>query len=371
MNDSSSNTSLTENLPVDGHAQTEGDRQAMDLGDFKTLEQFILERQQSIAHSTGAFSRLLRDISVAAKIVNRDMRTAGLIDVYGATGETNVQGEVQQKMDALAHREFVLALKRGGECCLIGSEEHAEAIPISGTGAEDDGEYIVLLDPLDGSSNIDVNVSVGTIFSIYHLPEDYEGEPELDAALQPGTEQVAAGYVVYGSSTILVYTTGNGVNGFTLDPSIGEFLLSHRNIRTPQSGGIYSINQGYYQSWDEGLKQYVRWMQQHDEATGRPYKTRYIGSFVSDFHRNLMMGGIYIYPATKSNPEGKLRLMYEANPMAMIVEQAGGAATNGHGRILETTPEKLHQRTPLLIGVKEMVENAEAFMRGDRTLEPA
>jgi len=335
-----------------------------DLGDFKTLEQFILEQQDRFPHSTGAFSRLLRDISLAAKIVNRDMRKAGLIDIYGSTGQTNVQGEVQQKMDALAHREFVLALRRGGECCLIGSEEHAEAIPLS-TNAGADGEYIVLLDPLDGSSNIDVAVSVGTIFSIYRLPDDYEkSPPEMDAALQPGTEQVAAGYVVYGSSTMLVYTTGNGVNGFTLDPSIGEFLLSHPDLQTPERGKLFSINAGYYHSFEEGLRAYLDWLQENDPETNRPAKTRYIGSFVSDFHRNLLKGGIYMYPATQGSPQGKLRLMYEANPMGFIAEQAGGRASDGHTRILERSPETLHQRTPLFIGSAEMVKRAEAFVQG-------
>jgi fructose-1,6-bisphosphatase I len=337
-----------------------------ELGEFKTLEQFILERQDAFPHSTGAFSRLLRDISLAAKIVNRDMRRAGLIDVYGSTGETNVQGEVQQKMDALAHREFVQALRRGGECCLIGSEEHAEAIPMSTLSEEGDGEYIVLLDPLDGSSNIDVNVSVGTIFSIYRLPDEYDKEePAPEAALQPGTEQVAAGYVVYGPSTTLVYTTGNGVNGFTLDPSIGEFLLSHPDLKTPPRGRIFSINSGYYHSFGDGLRSYLDWLQQQDAETNRPAKTRYIGSFVSDFHRNLLKGGIYMYPATDGSPEGKLRLMYEANPMGFIAEQAGGAASDGHTRILEKSPEKLHQRTPLFIGSKEMVRRAEAFVQGE------
>ena len=336
-----------------------------DLKGFETLEQFVLEQQDRFPHSTGAFSRLLRDISLAAKIVNRDMRRAGLIDIYGNTGETNVQGEVQKKMDALAHKEFVLALRRGGECCLIGSEEHAEAIPLS-TNPDGDGQYIVLLDPLDGSSNIDVNVSVGTIFSIYRLPDGYDKEtPELDAALQPGTDQVAAGYVVYGPSTMLVYTTGDGVNGFTLDASIGEFLLSHPKIQTPARGRLFSINGGHYNSFAKGLRNYLDWLREHDPETQRPAKTRYIGSFVSDFHRNLLMGGIYMYPATKSNPEGKLRLMYEANPMAFIVEQSGGRATDGQGRILEKTPQKLHQRTPLFIGSPEMVERAEAFLQGD------
>jgi len=334
------------------------------LGSFKTLEQFILERQDQFSHSTGAFSRLLRDIGLAAKTVNRDMRRAGLIDVYGSTGETNVQGEVQQKMDALAHREFTRALRRGGECCLIGSEEHAEAIPLSGTSEEGDGKYIVLLDPLDGSSNIDVNVSVGTIFSIYRLPDEYsKDEPDPDAALQPGTQQVAAGYVVYGSSTMLVYTTGNGVNGFTLDPSIGEFLLSHPDIQTPTRGRLFSINSGYYNSFEEGLREYLDWLQERDPETNRPAKTRYIGSFVSDFHRNLLKGGVYMYPATEGSPDGKLRLMYEANPMGYIAEQAGGAASDGHTRILEKTPDKLHQRTPLFVGSEEMVRRAESFLK--------
>lgn len=327
---------------------------------FKTLEQFIIEQQHRVPHSTGSFSRLLRDISVAAKIVNRDMRRAGLVDVYGDTGEVNVQGEVQKKMDALAHREFVTALKRGGECCLIGSEEHAEAIPIS-TNGDSDGNYIVLMDPLDGSSNIDVNVSVGTIFSIYRLP-DGRHTPTLADAFQPGIDQVGAGYIVYGSSTTLVYTTGDGVNGFTLDPSIGEFLLSHPNIKTPANGSIYSINEGNYNSWEPGLKAYIKWLQEDRKEEGRPFSARYIGSFVSDFHRNLLKGGIYMYPASRSNPKGKLRLMYEANPLAFIVEQAGGAASSGKGRIMEVIPETLHQRTPLFIGSRAMVEMVESFL---------
>jgi fructose-1,6-bisphosphatase I len=336
------------------------------LGEFETLEQFIIEQEDRFPHSTGSFSRLLRDIGLAAKIVNRDMRKAGLIDIYGSTGETNVQGEVQKKMDALAHREFVLALRRGGECCLIGSEEHAEAIPMSTKVEDGDGDYIVLLDPLDGSSNIDVCVSVGTIFSIYRLPDGYDkDEPALDAALQPGTEQVAAGYVVYGSSTMFVFTTGHGVHGFTLDPSIGEFLLSHPNLTTPETGNIFSINAGYYHSFEEGLRNYLDWLQEYDPETNRPVKTRYIGSFVTDFHRNLLKGGIYMYPATQGNPDGKLRLMYEANPMAFIAEQAGGRATDGHQRILEKKPEKLHQRTPLFIGSDQMVRRAEAFIQGE------
>lgn len=340
------------------------EKRVEEIGAFKTLEQFIIERQEQQEHSTGAFSRLIRDLSVAAKIVNWHMRRGGILDIFGDTGEINVHGEVQQVMDALAHKEFVRTLKRGGECCLIGSEEHAEAIPlpVNGNGG---GDYIVLLDPLDGSSNIEVNVSVGTIFSIYRLPEGF-GTPTVEAALQMGVEQVGAGYVVYGSSTILVYTTGHGVNGFTLDPSIGEFLLSHPDIRIPDDGTMYSINEGNYNSFENGLKKYIKWMQNEDPDEGLPLSTRYIGSFVADFHRNLLKGGIYIYPATTKSPTGKLRLMYEANPLAYIVEQAGGAASNGHSRILEVEPDKLHQRTPLYIGSRQMVETAEQFLRGER-----
>jgi len=290
------------------------------------------------------------------------MRRAGIVDVFGQTGEINVQGEVQQIMDALAHKEFVRALKRGGECCLIGSEEHSEAIPMR--TSIDTGRYIVLLDPLDGSSNIEVNVSVGTIFSIYQMPDDVS-EPTLESALQPGTRQVAAGYVVYGSSTMLVYTTGHGVNGFTLDPAIGEFLLTHPEIKTPRTGRMYSVNEGNYNSFEQGLKEHIKWMQHEDGGTGRPLGTRYIGSFVADFHRNLLKGGLYIYPATHKNPEGKLRLMYEANPLAMIVEEAGGAASTGTGRVLEVVPKKLHQRVPVYIGCVDMVRTAEAFLSGE------
>lgn len=342
----------------------------MEMSEFKTLEQYIIEQEQSIPHSTGAFSRLLRDISVAAKIVNRGIRRAGLMDIFGATGEVNVQGEVQQKLDAMAHTEFVRALRRGGECCLIGSEEHAEAIPLNTTGhrnSEGSGRYIVLMDPLDGSSNIDVNVSVGTIVSIYELPEGCPAE--MKHALQPGARQVAALYVVYGSSTMLVYTTGHGVNGFTLEPSIGEFLLSHPNIKTPKTGRLYSVNEGNYNSFERGLKRYIKWMQLEADQPKRPYSTRYIGSFVSDFHRNLLKGGIYIYPVNEKNPEGKLRLMYEANPLAFIVEQAGGMASDGYNRILDKQPDKLHQRTAVYIGSEEMVRRAEGFLQGNLTVE--
>ena len=346
---------------------TAGTTLATGGGAFKTLEQFIIEREADAPGSKGQFSRLLRDIVVAAKIVDRDVRKAGLVDLYGETGTINVQDEEQKKLDLLAHEEFVRALRRGGEVCLIGSEEHAEAIPL--LFDECKGKYVVLFDPLDGSSNIDVNVSIGTIFSIYRVPDDHVGRVTMESALQRGRDQVAAGYVVYGSSTVLVYTTGNGVNGFTLDPSIGEFLLSHPNIRTPERGQMYSINEGNYNSWEGGLKEYVEWMRREapDDSPPRPYTTRYIGSFVADFHRNLVKGGIYIYPANPRNPSGKLRLMYEANPMAMIVEQAGGRAETGHGPILDVEPQALHDRCPVYIGSPSMVEDALAFLAGERT----
>ena len=332
------------------------------VGQFKTLEQFIIEQEHHFPYSTGSFSRLIRDISVAAKIVNREINKAGLVDIIGEAGAVNVQGEAQQKLDVMADSELIRALKRGGECCLIGSEEQDDVIPLQSKNGKT-GDYIVLFDPLDGSSNIDVNVSVGTIFSIYRLPEGVE--PGLEAVLRPGVEQIAAGYVIYGSSTIFVYTTGRGVNGFTLDPSVGEFLLSHPNIRTPEQGTIYSINEGYYNAFEYGLRQYIKWIQTPDPETKRPYTARYIGSFISDFHRNLLKGGIFMYPATAKNPTGKLRLMYEVNPTAFIAEQAGGLALDGHQRVLEKTPQTLHERSPLFIGSKEMVERAMAFLSGE------
>ncbi len=332
-----------------------------ETGRFQTLDQFVLDRQAAAPGSTGSFSRLVRDLSVAAKVVSSNIRRAGLLDVTGATGAVNVQGEVQQKLDAIAHAEFVEALRLGGECCLIVSEEADEVIPIRPNHPEDTGDYIVLLDPLDGSSNIDVNVSVGTIFSIYRLPEGY-GAPDLEAALQPGARQVAAGYVVYGSSVMLVYTAGEGVNGFTLDPLVGEFMLSHPRLTIPETGRFYSIDEGNAAAFGAGLQNYVHWMK-HEQDRPQAFKTRYIGSFISDFHRNLLKGGIYMYPATAVYPDGKLRLMYEANPMAFIAEQAGGAATDGERRILDKQPEALHQRTPLFIGSQAMVARAETYLR--------
>jgi fructose-1,6-bisphosphatase I len=330
------------------------------VGRFKTLEQFILDQQARFPHSTGAFSRLLRDLALAAKVVDSTIRRAGLLDVTGATGETNVQDEVQQKLDAIAHVEFVEALRLGGECRLIVSEEQDEIIPVQ-PHAESEGRYVVLLDPLDGSSNIDVNVAVGTIFSVYRLDEDLE-VVDAETALWPGSRQVAAGYIIYGSSALFVYTSGDGVNGFTLDPSVGEFLLSHPGLRTPAHGRFYSIDEGNAAAFPPGLTRYLRWMQREQDQP-EAFKTRYTGSFISDFHRNLLKGGIYMYPATAVYPDGKLRLMYEANPMALIAEQAGGRATDGHRRILDIHPRAIHERTALFIGSEAMVRKAEEFLR--------
>ena len=336
--------------------------QATDRSSMMTLEQFVIDRQERFSHSTGSFSRLLRDMSVAAKIINRNIRRAGILDVLGETGAINVQDERQKKLDRIAHRELVRALRKGGECCLIGSEEQADTIPLN-PNAEVRERYAVFFDPLDGSSNTDVNASVGTIFSVYLLPDGRSSDDVLDVALQRGAEQVAAGYVAYGSSTMFVFTTGNGVNGFTLDPSIGEFLLSHPDLQIPDQGTMYSANEADVEDFSEELQHFLRWMKRKDPESGQRIRARYIGSFVSDFHRNLLSGGLYMYPSTPYHPDGKLRLMYEANPMAFLVEQAGGRASDGYRRILDVEPTALHQRTPLFIGSAPMVRAAEAFLQ--------
>ncbi|MFI5140415.1 MAG: class 1 fructose-bisphosphatase [Sphingobacteriales bacterium] len=326
----------------------------------RTLGQFILEKQADFPYAKGELSRLLRDIGIAAKIVNREVNKAGLADILGEAGTTNIQGEGQKKLDVYANEQFISALKHGGECCIVASEENDEYIPIESEVSKD-AKYIVAMDPLDGSSNIDVNVAVGTIFSIYRR-KSVNGKATIHDVLQNGTEQVAAGYVIYGSSTMLVYTTGKGVNGFTLDPSIGEFCLSHPDMKIPKEGLIYSINEGYYSHFPDGVKKYIKYCQVEDAKTNRPYTSRYIGSMVADVHRNLIKGGIFIYPVTAGAPNGKLRLVYECNPMAFIVEQAGGKATNGYERILDLDVKELHQRSAIFIGSENMVNKAEEMM---------
>ena len=326
------------------------------MAEFKTLGQFIIEKQNDFPYAKGELSRLLRDIGIAAKIVNREINKAGLMDILGQAGSVNIQGESQQKLDVYANEQFISALRCGGECCMIASEENEYFIPISR-----DAKYIVAIDPLDGSSNIDVNVAVGTIFSIYRRVS-VTGAAALSDVLQRGAKQVAAGYIIYGSSTMLVYTTGKGVNGFTLDPSIGEFCLSHPDLCIPDNGNIYSVNEGNYVHFPTGVKQYIKYCQVEDAPTNRPYSSRYIGSMVADIHRNLIKGGIFIYPVTASAPNGKLRLVYECNPMAFIVEQAGGRATDGKKRILDLEVTDLHQRSPIFIGSEQMVRCAERFL---------
>jgi len=328
---------------------------------MQTLGQFIIEKQADFPYAKGELSRLLRDIGIAAKIVNREVNKAGLADILGEAGTVNVQGEDQQKLDVFANEQFISALTSGGECCIVATEEEDQPVIIDSPLAIN-AKYIVCIDPLDGSSNVDVNVAVGTIFSIYRRKEG-KAKPCLDDVLQKGTEQIAAGYVIYGSSTMLVYTTGKGLNGFTLDPSIGEFCLSHPNMRIPENGKIYSINEGNYVHFPEGVKRYIKYAQVEDMATGRPYTSRYIGSMVADIHRNLIKGGIYIYPSTSAYLNGKLRLLYECNPMAFIIEQAGGRATDGFRRIMDIAPKELHQRCPIFAGSREMVLEAERQMK--------
>ena len=331
------------------------------MSSVQTLGQFIIERQKDFPFAKGELSRLLRDIGIAAKIVNREVNKAGLVNILGEAGTINGYGESQKKLDIYANEQFVSALKSGGECCIVVSEENDDPIFIDSEISKN-ARYIVAIDPLDGSSNIDVNVAVGTIFSIYRR-KSTEGKATIEDALQTGVDQVAAGYVIYGSSTMLVYTTGKGVNGFTLDPSIGEFCLSHPDMMIPKDGTIYSINEGNYVHFPDGVKKYIKYCQVEDPKTNRPYTSRYIGSMVADLHRNMIKGGIFIYPTTASAPDGKLRLLYECNPMAFIIEQAGGRATDGYRRTLEIPVESLHQRSSIFIGSENMVLRAEQMMR--------
>lgn len=326
----------------------------------KTLGEFIIENQNAFQYSSGELSRIINSIRLAAKVVNYKVNKAGLVDIVGAAGDQNIQGEDQQKLDVYANEVFIQTLINREIVCGIASEENDDFITVEGSDKSHNNKYVVLMDPLDGSSNIDVNVSVGTIFSVYRRVTPVGTPVTLEDFLQPGTAQVAAGYVIYGTSTMLVYTTGHGVNGFTLNPAIGTFYLSHPNMKFPENGSIYSINEGNYVHFPQGVKDYIKYCQLEEED--RPYTSRYIGSLVSDFHRNMIKGGIYIYPTSSKAPKGKLRLLYECNPMAFIAEQAGGKSSDGFGRTMETIPTELHQRVPFFCGVKSMVEKAQEFM---------
>ncbi|KGO96058.1 class 1 fructose-bisphosphatase [Flavobacterium enshiense] len=325
-----------------------------------TLGEFIIEKQEEFKYSSGELSRIINAIRLAAKVVNYKVNKAGLVDIVGAAGEQNVQGEDQQKLDVYANEVFIQTLINREIVCGIASEENDDFIAIHGKAGDDNNKYVVLMDPLDGSSNIDVNVSVGTIFSVYRRVTPIGTPVTLEDFLQPGDHQVAAGYVIYGTSTMLVYTTGHGVNGFTLNPAIGTFYLSHPNMQYPKDGKIYSVNEGNYIHFPQGVKDYIKYCQM--EEGDRPYTSRYIGSLVSDFHRNMIKGGVYIYPTSSKAPKGKLRLLYECNPMAFIAEQAGGKASDGYQRIMEIKPTELHQRVPFFCGSQNMVEKAEEFM---------
>jgi fructose-1,6-bisphosphatase I len=327
-----------------------------------TLSEFVMERQSDFPYASGDLTRLLSDIGIAGKIINHKVNKAGLQDILGAAANINVQGETQMKMDVFSDETLLNAMRWGGQVAGAGSEENEKYFAFDQEHCKK-AKYVILFDPLDGSSNIDVNVSIGTIFSIFRRKSSIGDLANVNDFLQKGDEQVAAGYIIYGSSTMLVYTTGHGVNGFTLQPSIGEFFLSHPNMKIPEDGAIYSMNEGNLNSCEKGVQEYIAWCKESDKKTNRPYSARYIGSLVADFHRNLIKGGIYIYPGTTKNKSGKLRMQYECNPLAFIVEQAGGKATDGHRRIMEIVPTDLHQRSPLFIGSKNMVEKVEVLIK--------
>ncbi len=327
-----------------------------------TLGEFIIKKQSEFPYATGELSQLLSGIRLAAKVVNSEINKAGLVDdLLGKVGTENVQGEEQQKLDVYANRIFIEAMEARDHVCGVASEEEESFIAYDDELSKS-GKYVVLMDPLDGSSNIDVNVSIGTIFSIFRRKSPVGTPAVLDDFLQPGNAQVAAGYIIYGSSTMLVFTTGHSVNGFTFDPAIGVFFLSHPDLQIPEKGSIYSINEGNYPYLSQGVRSYIKFVKEEDPATNRPYSSRYIGSFVADFHRNLIKGGLYLYPDTVFKPSGKLRLLYECNPMALIVEKAGGKASDGTQRILDIVPTELHQRAPLYIGSTQMVDEVLSFI---------
>ena len=327
----------------------------------KTLGEFIIDNQNQFEYSTGELSRLLNAIRLASKAVNHEVNKAGLVDIIGATDQVNHSDETQQKLDVFANHAFKRALINRDIVCGFASEEEEDFISISSTNGNNNNNYVVLVDPLDGSLNIDTNVSVGTIFSIYRRLSSNTSTVSVSDFLQKGIQQVAAGYVLYGTSTMLVYTTGHGVNGFTLNPALGTFYLSHPNLKFPKPGNIYSINEGNYVHFPDGIKKYIKYCQENIDD--RPYTSRYIGSLVSDFHRNLIKGGIYLYPPTSQHSNGKLRLLYECNPIAFLAEQAGGAASNGTKRVMEVEPKELHQRTPFYCGNIGMVQRIESFLR--------
>jgi fructose-1,6-bisphosphatase I len=328
-----------------------------------TVQQHILQQQEALPGAHGTFSSLLSGMTLATKMIQARVRRAGLMDVLGSAGEVNVQGEVQQKLDVFANQALLDSLGMRDAVAMLISEENEQPVVID--RAPETGRYIVVFDPLDGSSNIDVNVSVGTIFSIFRRPSGFE-EDHVGAALQPGMKQVAAGYVVYGSSTIFVYTAGRGVFGFTLDPSVGAYVLAYENMRMPKQGKYYSVNEANANAFPPNYREYLAWLRGGE--LGREYSSRYVGSLVADFHRTLLKGGVFLYPPTKSHPQGKLRLLYEANPLAFIAEQAGGMATNGHQRIMDIQPQSIHERTPLVIGSQAEME---AFERCTRATESA
>ena len=329
-----------------------------------TLGEYIIENQKDFPYAKGELSALLSAIRLAGKVVNQQINKAGLSEILGKAGKENVQGEVQAKLDIIANDTFVNTLRNRGVICGLASEE-LEDFMVFDDDIHKKAEYVVLMDPLDGSSNIDVNIAVGTIFSIYRRVSKVGTQATIEDFLQPGINQVASGYILYGTSTILVFTTGKGVNGFTFDPGIGSFFLSHPDIKFPSNGSTYSVNEGNYVHFPDGVKKYIKWVQEIDEKEGRPFTSRYTGSLVADFHRNMLLGGIFLYPQGTKAPKGKLRLLYECNPIAFLTEQAGGKAIDGHKRIMEIEPKELHERVPFICGNKEMVEKAEEFLKGE------
>jgi len=324
-----------------------------------SLDRHILERGRDVPGATGHFTGLFQQIGLASKIINSRVHRAGLAGVLGLTGQKNVQGEMVAKLDDFANDTIVRSVAPGGYVCVMGSQEIQDIVPVE--ERYEKGKYVLLFDPLDGSGNIDINASIGTIFSIYARKSE-SGPGTLEDCLQAGRELVASGYVIYGSSTMFVYTTGRGVFGFTLDPGVGEFFLSHDDIRIPERGDTYSVNEGNYHKWDDGVRKWVDWLKTPEESTGRPYSLRYIGAMVADLHRTLLRGGVFAYPGSANKPEGKLRLLYEAAPFAFLVEAAGGAASTGTERVLDVVPRTLHQRTPVFIGSEKDVEDAVRFV---------